>query len=336
MLTLAPTPLNTLPSGYTARPATLADLPAAVALFNAASRELLGADTHTEDGWSREWQMPGFKLATDTQVVEAADGSLVGFAEVLDMAPHTAPEIWGRVHPAHANRGLGTWLVHWALERAAQAVAEAPPAERVVVRAWVNSLDEATHALLRAEGFDLVRHNRRLVIEYDSPPPAPEWPAGVTVRAFVPGQDDRETRTVIRDCFRDSWGWVEEPFEEDLQRWQYFMAADPSFDPSLRFLAIAGGRIVGTCFGLNEISDDPSLGWVTTVGVVRAWRRHGVAQALLLHTFRALYDRGRRRIGLGVDTASLTGATRLYERVGMVPDPKHTYGTWEKVLREAT
>ena len=51
-----------------------------------------------------------------------------------------------------------------------------------------------------------------------------------------------------------------------------------------------------------------TLGWIATVGVVRAWRRRGLAQALLYQTFGALYARGRRKFGLGVDAASLTGA----------------------------
>lgn len=333
MLTLAPLAPRSLPSGYTARPVITDDLPAAVALFNAASREQLGVDAHTETAWRNEWTMPGFDLATDSQAVWAANGRLVGMSFVWDLAPHTTVNVWGRVHPECRGRGLGTYLLQWSLARAAWAVPKAAPGAKVAAHTWVNSLDTTTHALLRAEGFDLVRHNRRMVIEYDAPPPAPRWPAGVSVRAFVPGRDDRETLTVTRESFKDHWGFVEDPFEEDLARWQHFMATDPDFDPSLRFLALAEGRIIGTSFGQYKIDDDPSLGWVSAVGVLREWRRRGVAQALLLHTFGALYARGRHKIGLGVDTESLTGATRLYERVGMVPDPKHTYGTWEKVLR---
>jgi len=38
---------------------------------------------------------------------------------------------------------------------------------------------------------------------------------------------------------------------------------------------------------------------------------------LLLQSFGEFYRRGTRRVGLGVDAASPTGATRLYERAGM-------------------
>ncbi len=322
-----------LPTGYQARPATLADLEPAVAMLNAASRALLGVDTHTLANWTREWNMPGWDLSTDTQLVLALDGSVAGLTQVWDFEPHTTPEIWGRVHPDHLNRGLGTYMLRWAEARCAPAVYRAPAGARVAARQWINNMDTGTHALLRAEGYDLARHNRRMVIQLDALPPAPRWPAGVSVRSFVPGQDDRAALTVVRECFSDHWGYVEEPFEEDLKRWQYFTSTDPEFDPTLRLLAIADGRIIGTSYASLKVDDDPTLAWIATVGVVRPWRRRGLAQALILATFGALYERGRRKIGLGVDADSLTGATRLYEKVGMQPDPRHQYGTWERELR---
>ena len=49
----------------------------------------------------------------------------------------------------------------------------------------------------------------------------------------------------------------------------------------------------------------------------RPWRRQGLGEALLLHSFRAFRERGFTRGTLGVDASSPTGATRLYERAGM-------------------
>ena len=61
------------------------------------------------------------------------------------------------------------------------------------------------------------------------------------------------------------------------------------------------------------------VGWVDVLGVRRDWRRRGLGEALLHLAFRELYDRGQRRVGLGVDAENTTGATHLYERVGMKP-----------------
>jgi ribosomal protein S18 acetylase RimI-like enzyme len=51
--------------------------------------------------------------------------------------------------------------------------------------------------------------------------------------------------------------------------------------------------------------------------VRRPWRQRGLGLALLLQSFRAFHERGENRVGLGVDSANETGATRLYERAGM-------------------
>lgn len=47
------------------------------------------------------------------------------------------------------------------------------------------------------------------------------------------------------------------------------------------------------------------------------WRRRGLGLALLRNAFRLFWDRGERRVGLGVDSDNPTGARRLYEHAGM-------------------
>jgi ribosomal protein S18 acetylase RimI-like enzyme len=53
--------------------------------------------------------------------------------------------------------------------------------------------------------------------------------------------------------------------------------------------------------------------------------------ALLQTAFKAFYQRGKKRVGLGVDAASLTNATRLYEKAGM--HITQQYDTYEMELR---
>lgn len=73
------------------------------------------------------------------------------------------------------------------------------------------------------------------------------------------------------------------------------------------------------------------MGWVHQLGVRRPWRQRGLGLALLQQSFAALHQRGRLRVGLGVDADSLTGATRLYEKAGM--KVVRQYDTYEKELR---
>ena len=63
----------------------------------------------------------------------------------------------------------------------------------------------------------------------------------------------------------------------------------------------------------------------------RPWRKRGLGEALLLQSFGEFYKRGTRTIGLGVDAQNPTGATRLYQKVGMYIASE--YVTYEKELR---
>jgi ribosomal protein S18 acetylase RimI-like enzyme len=95
------------------------------------------------------------------------------------------------------------------------------------------------------------------------------------------------------------------------------MIENPDFDPSLWFLAMDGDTIAGISLCYPKVTEDPEKAWVAELGVRRAWRRHGLALALLQHSFGEFYRSGKRRGGLAVDSQNLTGATRLYERAGM-------------------
>jgi ribosomal protein S18 acetylase RimI-like enzyme len=57
--------------------------------------------------------------------------------------------------------------------------------------------------------------------------------------------------------------------------------------------------------------------WVATIGVGRAFRRRGIAAALLRRTFALAAGRGLSRVMLNVDFDNPTGAIAVYESVGM-------------------
>ncbi|QFT87491.1 Mycothiol acetyltransferase [Bacillus sp. THAF10] len=57
--------------------------------------------------------------------------------------------------------------------------------------------------------------------------------------------------------------------------------------------------------------------FIDLLGVKRAYRKHGIGKALLLHAFATAYQRNQKTILLYVDSDSLTNANRLYEHVGM-------------------
>ncbi len=75
------------------------------------------------------------------------------------------------------------------------------------------------------------------------------------------------------------------------------------------------------------------MGFVNSLAVRPAWRRRGLGLALLHQAFTWFWERGERRVGLGVDTENPTDASRLYERAGM--RAVWQADVYEKVLRGA-
>jgi len=199
----------------------------------------------------------------------------------------------------------------------------APPGLRVSLYNSVNHANEAARKLVEGEGYTLARHFWRMQMDMDEAPQRPVWPDGITVRTFVPGQDEPATFEAFQEAFRDHWEYVPWRFET----WQQIMIERDDFDPSLWFLAMDGDEIAGgsLCFNHHE------EGWVDDLAVRRPWRRQGLGLALLRHSFRELYRRAQRRVALGVDTQNTTGATRLYDRAGM--HVSRQYDAYHKELR---
>jgi mycothiol synthase len=202
-------------------------------------------------------------------------------------------------HPDFRGRGVGSFLLDWAERRATEAGA-AP------IRVAVAAGDAAAKELVERRGFGYIRSFYRMSIDLDERPPPPRWPAGFTVATLQPGEE-RLVYETIDEAFVDHWDHQARSFEE----W----SGHVRLDPPLCFLVRAeDGTVVATEYCSEERF---GVAWIEVLGVRRAWRRRGLGEALLQIAFRELYDRGRRRIGLGVDAENPTGATHLYERVGM-------------------
>ena len=208
-----------LPDGFTARPMRLDDVPAVVALENAYSRELIGVELLTEQRLRTQCQTPGFDMETDTCLVLDRTGELIGDAYVYDVAePHVQVRCESVVNSDYNDQGIGSYLLEWAEERARQAISKAPEGSRVTLMHGVLEQDRPTRELLSQHGFVPIRHFWQMVIEMETPPPSPTWPEGITLSTFADKPDDHALALAIRDAFKDHWGYVESPIEDELKR----------------------------------------------------------------------------------------------------------------------
>ena len=318
--------------GFAIRPATIGDVEKSVEMFNFCSEAMIGAPEYTVERYAQEWQAPNFNLEADTRLVIAPTGQIVGCIEVWDVFdPPVHPWVWGRVHPQWENKGIGTAMMEWALERARKAIPRTPEGVRVSARAGTVNTYSPAKELLQNMGFGVIRFGWDMLINLSKEPPAPSWPEGIAVRNIQLPNDAKAAYLAEEDTFKDHWGYVESPFEEGFKQWKHYVFEVRKPDPSLWFLAMDGDEIAGMASCRSASDDDPDKGWVSVLGVRRPWRRQGLGFALLRHVFGEFYRRGTPRVGLGVDSNNLSGATKLYEKAGM--HVQREYATFEKELR---
>lgn len=320
-----------LPHPFRGRAIRNTDLEIAVELFNICSLDAIGKKEDNVEQTRNDWNRPGFNVETDTHVVFDEQGKLVGFVGLWTSKPHIRPFAWGCVHPDYRGRGIGTYLVQWAEATVRARISQAPEGTRVALMCDREHTNLAAQELFTLQGYTHVRTFSTLVIEMHAPPPDPQIPPGIHIRHFNPETETESMTRTKMDTFKDHWGYIERPIEVILERWQHHITTDPDYDPTLVFVAVAGDTIVGVCQCRPKRVADPDMAWIDILGVRKEWRHQGLGLALLHHTFGEFYRRGKRKVSLGVDTQSLTGATRLYEKAGMQTLRK--YLSYEKVLR---
>ena len=318
--------------GYSVRPANMDDAESAAELFNECSMDMMGVQNYSVQEIILDWQTPGFDLAKDSRVIFGPLGELVGFVAVWSNSSLPInPIIWGRVRPVYENLGIGTEMFEWSIDRARDVFARVPQNARVALNAYTVSSHAPSKKLLEDHGLRLFRHSWEMVLDLNGDVPEPEWPEGISLRAYDHDVHGPAVYKADYEAFRDHFGFIEEPFEEGYKKWLHQMIEDEHYDPTLWFVAFDGDEIVGGSICRPESWEDADTGWFRTLFVLRPWRRRGLALALLYHSFAELKRVGKHRVGLGVDAENRTGATELYKKAGM--RIKRQYDRYELELR---
>jgi ribosomal protein S18 acetylase RimI-like enzyme len=178
--------------------------------------------------------------------------------------------------------------------------------------------------LLLAEGYAPARFGFTMVRPLDEPIDVAPMPNGLEVRRVRP-ELYRAVWEADAEAFRDHWGYVP-PTEESYQEWRN----SPFFDPKLWRVGFdaATGQVAGAVQNfVNERENEQFKrwrGWTEGIFVRRAWRRRGLARALLTRSLQMFKDLGFTEAALGVDALNPNGALRLYESVGFRPVRRET------------
>jgi mycothiol synthase len=305
--------------GLTWRPLTDADVPSLHVLL-AAIEEADDAPFRTDVDEVAESLRGGWKdVPRDTLGGVDADGRLVAWASV-EVRPGDTRTVRafleGGVHPQWRGRGVGRAVLAWQEGRGRQKLAESGKAAPARLVAYVEDGAVGTQRLVRAAGFEPRRWYRGM--RRDLAQPLPDIPPldGLRVVPWSPDLDE-EVRQAHNDAFRDHWG--SEP--ATAESWA---GGRSKFAPAWSFLVLdeTGDRPVVAGYALSSrFEQDWAVhgytgGYTSTLGVRRAYRRRGVAPALLVASMAAFRDDGMQYAELDVDSENPSGALGLYTRLG--------------------
>ncbi len=312
------------------------DIPALVALINEADAvdKLERATTLQEI----EYEMSFPTDSPETDCFLAWEGErLVGWTNMYvargnpNVDTETAIWCWGVVHPQWRRRGLGRRLLEAAYARASELLPEIE-VPRVNFGSSTRDVEEDRKALYEGFGMRPVRYTVNLARPINGDVPPLVVPDGYRLRTFDPERDTEAAWQVDNAAFRDHWGHTQSELE-DFVHWLQV----PHFQPELWYLAEeqTTGEVVG--LGLNLIDTDwiartgRQEGYVNTLAVLREHRQQGLGTALLVQSLHALRQAGMEGVHLHADSENLTGAMRLYERVGFRVRKRSV--VYQKVMR---
>ena len=243
--------------------------------------------------------------------VRTADGEIAAYAHLDPPEPEMTGELV--VHPARRRHGLGRALV------GELTVA----ANGHTLRLWAHGDLPAAAKLATTAGFERFRALWQMRRSLREPLDPPVFPAGRTLRTFVPGQDEQEWLNLNGRAFAkhpEQGAWT----RHDLE----LREREPWFDPAGFFIAETGGRMVGfhwTKVHPPEEQDGSgdaaarrppeSIGEVYVVGVDPGEQGNGLGRALTLAGLRHLREAGLPQAMLYVDEDNVP-AIRLYEALG--------------------
>jgi mycothiol synthase len=216
--------------------------------------------------------------------------------------------------PDARDRGGWETLFGWVDGRidAIGASLEGAPAAYALTFTWGDN--EIAAASLDATGWTETARGYEMLRPTLDDVPVRQLPAGFEIRPVAQADTSRVWDALV-DGFRDHRS-KPEATDEDRARF----LDNPVHDPALWVMAFDGEEIAG---GVVNVVDDEEngetgtgRGYVDAVFTRPAWRRRGLARALVAESLVRLRERGMTSALLGVDGENPNQAMTLYEDLG--------------------
>lgn len=316
---------------YTQRHATFQDTAAIAEFLNAVAQSRYGANRVSEDevkAWFRTQEpLP----EEDTQCWFDETGRMMAYAQVYTP---DYPPVWdtyqdATLHPeVEDDRVLWGAVLDWSESFSRRCPAK-QSAAGWVCGARIHEADAAKRREYTQRNYERVctesLMSRSLL---DVPVDTPVWSEGIHVRQLDLATELEAYALAYGEAFTDHWGSREKTAEElvrdrrcEIDSW------GDEFIPELWFAAYEGDKLVGSVGSFVNHGGLMERSYLYHVFVRPAWRKRGIAKALLLHAFGALAARDCTTVELHVESKNPTGALQLYESVGL-------RAVWQQHLHE--
>jgi mycothiol synthase len=256
----------------------------------------------------------------DRQLVAVVEGQVLAYSALESWHEEDGRWVYltlGWVLPEWRRRGLGTAMLHWGERRARQLAAAEHPGELFEFAGNASSSEPEGAALLQHEGYTVGYTDLDMALDPFAPLPEYPLPPGIEIRPALP-EHIRLIAESIAESYRNEFPgnrfrdmhsevagqaeWYSNPVH-DRALWQVAWDGD---------LANGAGAVVGQVLPLI----DRGRAVIDEVSVRPAWRRRGLARALLTRALRDLRSRGMMVIRLNTIAEFPTRARDLYASLG--------------------
>lgn len=221
----------------------------------------------------------------------------------------------GFVHPEWRRKRIGQALLLWGEKRLREiAASHTKDSSKKILQLWSRSAESGCSYLAESQGYQPVRFANRMVRSLEDGIPIYPLPEGLEIHPAIPSTF-RTIWIAMEEAFQDHWS-RRVAMEEHYNQW----LESPKFQPDLWQVAWDGHEVAGMALNnINYLDNDTfkrKRGWTDPVCVRRAWRRRGLARALICRSMTLLRAHGMTESTLRVDTQNPCGALDLYLNLG--------------------
>ena len=295
--------------------------------------EVLSASRRDSEEWGAiaveellpKEKRPGFDF--EGRFIAELDGKLVGLvhADVDKLSQDRKGLIRLAVIPGFRGTGIERQLLETALT-------ELKVRGMTAAQAWADSENRDYIQLLERLEFKRVRVGSTMEMDLGNVSQHIGEDEHVAIR---PLQKDREEDIELinrldNEIYKEHFNFRPDTLEET----RYFLFYNPYFKERETFFAVLNGERIGyATVGIDEkysLEKKVRAGRISSVGVLKGYRRRGIGARLMLHGLETLKAKGMTRAILHVDDYNPTEALTLYEKVGFRVNKKDF--TYERKL----